>query len=118
MFSKPMQIFRAANNIRLSSFSQTCALIVATILGIVVSTKVSGVELVPDREITVHSTKEAKEKRAALIKYLWGPEGFRKNRFPTSVSTNVMTPVHHLTHLVRVDELKIDMAPGLQGLTY
>ena len=32
--------------------------------------------------------------------------------------TNIASPVRQLSHLARVDELRIDMAPGLQGLAY
>ena len=73
-------------------------------------------QLIDDRAITVHSTREIAEKRRALIRYLWGAEGFPVRRLPNIVLTNIPSPVRQLTHLARVDELRIDMAPGLQGL--
>jgi len=75
-------------------------------------------ELVMDRAITVHSEKQVSEKRRELIRYLWGKEGFPKRRLPDTIVTNVVSPVKNLDHLSRVDELRIEMAPGLQGLAY
>jgi hypothetical protein len=82
---------------------------------------IRGVEAAPpidDRAITVTTTREIAEKRRAIIQYLWGTEGFPARRLPTAVLTNVASPVQSLTHLKRVDELRIDMAPGLQGLAF
>ena len=73
--------------------------------------------LVNDRAITIHSAREVAEKRRALIQYVWGAEGFPGRRLP-NVQTNVASPVKHLSHLARVDEFRIDMAPGLRGLAY
>jgi hypothetical protein len=75
-------------------------------------------ELVMDRAITIHSSREVAQKRAALIQYLWGAEGFPERRLPNIVITNVASPVKQLGHLARVDELRMDLAPGLQGLAY
>lgn len=75
-------------------------------------------QLIDDRAITIHSAREVAEKRRALIKYLWGAEGFPTRRQPDVVLTNVSSPVRQLTDLARVDEFRIDMAPGLQGLAY
>ena len=75
-------------------------------------------QLIDDRAITIHSARQVAEKRRALIKYLWGAEGFPTRRLPDVVLTNVPSPVRQLTHLARVDEFRIDMAPGLQGLAY
>src|SRR2546430_8351226 len=75
-------------------------------------------ELVMDRTITLHSEKDIKEKRRALLQYIWGAEGFPDQRTPDKVITNVPSPVKELTHLARVDELRMDLAPGLQGLAY
>ncbi|MBI4326510.1 MAG: hypothetical protein HY674_14785 [Chloroflexi bacterium] len=74
--------------------------------------------LIDDRAITLHSTREITEKRRVLIQYLWGAEGFPARRLPTTVLTNIASPVRQLGHLARVDEFRIDMAPGLQGLAY
>jgi hypothetical protein len=77
-----------------------------------------GGQLVDDRTITVHSAREVANKRRALIQYLWGAEGFPERRLPNVILTNVACPVKQLTNLARVDELRIDLAPGLQGLAY
>jgi len=76
------------------------------------------VELIDDRAITVHSATEVIEKRRALVRYLWGDDGFPSRRMPDAVLTNVPSPVKQLTNLARVDEFRIEMAPGLQGLAY
>src|SRR5882672_1333572 len=75
-------------------------------------------ELLNDSSISLHSSREILQKRRELVKYLWGADGFPQNRFPDTVLTNVASPVKYLQQLARVDELRIDMAPGLQGLAY
>ena len=75
-------------------------------------------QLIDDRAITVHSAREVAEKRRALIRYLWGADGLPARRLPNVVLTNIASPVQQLSHLARVDEFRIDMAPGLQGLAY
>lgn len=75
-------------------------------------------QLLDDRAITVHSTSEITEKRRVLIQYLWADAGFPARRMPDAVLTNVPSPVKQLTHLARVDEFRIELAPGLQGLAY
>jgi hypothetical protein len=77
-----------------------------------------GAELINDRQITIHSVRDVDAKRKALIQYLWGDAGFPDKRLPDTVITNVTSPVKQLDHLVRVDELRMDLAPGLQGLAY
>src|SRR4029450_4038892 len=68
-------------------------------------------ELIVDRAITIHSTREVTEKRRALIEYLWGSNGFPKGLLPTTVVTNIDSPVKQLTDLARVDELRMDLRP-------
>ena len=80
--------------------------------------RVQSAQLLDDRAITVHSAREVEAKRRALIKYLWGPEGCPGRRLPETVLTNVPSPVKKLSHLARVDEFRMDLAPGLQGLAY
>src|ERR1044071_8421613 len=77
---------------------------------------VHSAQLINDREIKVHSTRQVSEKRRELINYLWGLEGFPKQRLPDAIVTNVPSPVKQLTNLARVDEILIELAPGLQGL--
>jgi len=74
-------------------------------------------KLIDDRAITVHSAREIAAKRRALIQFIWGDEGFPKHRLPDRVLTNVASPVKQLDHLARVDEFRLELAPGLQGLT-
>lgn len=75
-------------------------------------------ELVDDRAITVRSARDVTEKRRALVQYLWGDAGFPARRLPEAVLTNVPCPVRQLTNLARVDEFRMELAPGLQGLAY
>src|SRR5688572_24309831 len=72
--------------------------------------------LVDDRAITLHSSRDVADKRQMLVAYLWGPEGFPRHL--PRVVTNIPSPVRRLTHLARVDELRIEMGPGLEGLAY
>ena len=74
-------------------------------------------ELIDDRAITIHSAAQIGEKRQALIQYIWGDGGIPKDRLP-NVVPNVASPVKELEGAERVDELRIDMAPGLEGLAY
>ena len=69
------------------------------------------------RILSFHSATGVAEKRQALIQYIWGDEGFPKKRLPDVVA-NVTSPVRQLDGVERVDELLIDMVPGLQGLAY
>jgi hypothetical protein len=78
--------------------------------------RAASAELVDDRAITIRSAREVVEKRGLLIQYLWGKDGFPAQRTPDVVLTNVSSPVAHLTNLARVDEFRIRMAPGLEGL--
>src|SRR5678815_4065214 len=73
--------------------------------------------LVDDRAVTLHSSREATERRRSLIRFLWGTSDLPSKRQPDSVRT-IPSPVSHLTNLARVDELRIDLAPGLQGIAY
>lgn len=75
-------------------------------------------QLLDDRAINIASEREALSKRRALIEYIWGPAGFPRQRLPDWVQTNIASPVKALTHLARVDELRFNLAPGLEGLAY
>lgn len=74
-------------------------------------------QLIDDRTITIHSAPAIAEKREALIKYVWGADGFPRKRLPDVVA-NVASPVKQLDDLERVEELRIEMATGLQGLAF
>jgi hypothetical protein len=90
----------------------------ATLLRALAVDQAHSAGLIDDRAITIQTARDAKEKRNALIQYLWGRDGFPGRRMPDLVVTNIASPVKHLTRLARVDELRIDLAPGLHGLTY
>jgi hypothetical protein len=75
-------------------------------------------QLIDDRAITITNASDVTRKRQALIHYLWGAEGFPEKRLPTTVRTNITSPVQHLARLERVDEFRFDQAPGLEGLAY
>src|SRR6266498_4366072 len=92
-------------------------LLMLIILGLLAE-RSDAAQLIDDRAITVHSAREVAEKRRVLIKYVWGAEGFPTRRVPEVVLTNVPSPVRQLPDLARVDEFRIDMATGLQGLAY
>lgn len=76
-----------------------------------------GAELLNDRAITVTSVSEVGQRRQKLIEYLWGADGFPR-KGPDQIITNIAGPAKPLEHLRRVDELRVDMAPNLQGLAY
>jgi hypothetical protein len=78
---------------------------------------VHGAELIDDRAITIHSLSDVAAKRRELIHYIWGSEGFPDQRLPEVVA-GIENPVPQVSGFARVDELRIDMAPGLQGLAY
>jgi len=73
--------------------------------------------LVNDRAIKVHTRKEIQEKRRELERYIWGESGFPKKMLPQVVK-DVATPVRELTNLKRVDEFRIALAEGVEGLAY
>jgi hypothetical protein len=75
------------------------------------------VELVNDRAITIHSAADVAAKRRALIDHVWGADGFPDKRLPDKV-TQVESPVRQLDALERVADLRIEMAPGLQGQAF
>lgn len=78
--------------------------------GVRASAQTAGIAavLLDDRAIT--------PRRKALIEFIWGADGF-----PTplpEVVANIANPVAPVQGFARVDELRIDMAPVLQGLAY
>jgi len=73
--------------------------------------------LVNDREIKVHTRREIQDKRRELQRYIWGEGGFPKE-LPVHVVKGVGTPVKELTNLKRVDEFRIPLAEGVEGLAY
>lgn len=74
-------------------------------------------ELADDRAITIHSAADVAEKRRALTDHIWGADGFPDKRLPDKV-TPVESPVKQLEALEGVEDLRIDMAPGLHGQAF
>jgi hypothetical protein len=72
--------------------------------------------LLDDRAITIHSESDVTARRKVLIEFLWGKDGI-PTRLP-EVVPNIANPVTLVQGFLRVDELRIDLAPGLQGLAY
>ena len=73
-------------------------------------------ELVNDRAITIHSASDVTARRKTLIEFIWGKDGF-PTRLP-EVVPNIDNPIKPVQGFARVDELRIDMAQGLQGLAW
>jgi hypothetical protein len=91
------------------------SLLPALVLGLLAQSLLA-VEFVDDRAFTIHSTSDVTARRKTLIQFIWGNEGF-PSRLP-EVVPNIDNPVKPVQGFARVDELRIDMAPGLQGLAY
>ncbi|HUR79424.1 MAG TPA: hypothetical protein VM733_01565, partial [Thermoanaerobaculia bacterium] len=64
--------------------------------------------LVDDHDITITTGSDVLAKRQAIITYIWGTEGFPSAKLPTSVATNVPSPLTGLENLERVDLLRIN----------
>jgi len=85
-----------------------------------------------DRQITVRTATDVSNKRQALIDFIWGSDGFPSNNSP-SVTKNVCSLpqannppaddvcggfVSNLSNLKRVDEIRVHMEAGEEGLAY
>jgi len=115
--SKAANLFSPANSaLRFGMFAPSLGLAILAV-GLPLA-PMRAADLVMDRAITIHSARDVAVKRAALIDYLWGSAGFPRQRMPDAVITNVPSPVKALSHLKRVDELRMELAPGMQGLAY
>ncbi|HKX60220.1 MAG TPA: hypothetical protein VJS65_00230 [Verrucomicrobiae bacterium] len=77
-----------------------------------------GPSLVDDHAITLRNPRDIEARRKTLTEFIWGTEGFPRRRQPDLVVTNIPSPVRQLTSLGRVDELRFNLAPGLEGLAY
>lgn len=97
---------------------QAAIVVLALLLISLIANSAQSAELVDDRAINIRSARDVAAKRRDLIQYLWGDEGLPSRRMPNTILTNIPSPVKELTNLARVDEFRIDMLPGLQGLTY
>jgi hypothetical protein len=82
----------------------------------VITSNVAAAGLLDDRAITLHSSHDVTARRKALIEFIWGGEGF-PTRLP-DVVRKIENMVKGVEGFARVDELRIDMAPGLQGLAW
>jgi hypothetical protein len=74
--------------------------------------------LVDDREITLQTPADVAARRAALIRYIWGTDGFPSIRLPSAIERDDASPVSDLTHLQRVDTLTIGMEAGQIGYAH
>jgi hypothetical protein len=88
--------------------------------------------LVDDRQITISSATDLSNKRQALIRFVWGSAGFPSDKLPSSrtldvcglprgnqpPASDVCSFVNNLNNLRRVDEIRIAMSWGQEGLAY
>lgn len=65
-------------------------------------------QLVDDHTITVLTGTDVINKRAAIVSAIWGSGGFPSSKLPTSVVTNIPSPLTGLENLERVDLLRIN----------
>lgn len=72
-------------------------------------------KLIDDRKITVVTPAEAATKRAELIQFIWGDEGFPFGKLPSDVQLDIETPISNLPDLERVEILTIEMEGGIEG---
>jgi hypothetical protein len=87
---------------------------------------------VDDRQITISSATDVSNKRQRLIQFIWGSAGFPSDKLPSSRTLDVcslprgnQSPandvcgfVNNLSNLERVDEIRIAMSWGQEGLAY
>jgi hypothetical protein len=74
--------------------------------------------LTADHRAAFPNDAVALAKRAELIQYLWGSDGFPSAKLPSSVEKNVASPVAGLSNLERVDTLHIGMDAGMISLAH
>lgn len=74
--------------------------------------------LIKDSQITISSPTDVRNKRQALIRFIWGSAGFPRNKLPSSVAINIPSPVNNLSNLQRVDEIRVAMDAGQEGLAH
>ncbi len=74
--------------------------------------------MINDDMITLHTPSDITKRRAALIQFIWGAEGFPAHRLPSSVTHDIATTVTNLRGLARVDELRVAMERGEEGLAH
>ncbi len=77
-----------------------------------IATFADGQEILNDCEITIDTVAELTSRRAELIRFIWGDDGFPSTKLPASVDKNVPSPVAGLANLERVDTLHISMDAG------
>jgi hypothetical protein len=74
--------------------------------------------LTPEHHGTFPTDAVALAKRAELIQFLWGADGFPSEKLPWSIETKVASPVSGLANLERVDTLHIRMDAGIVSLAH
>jgi hypothetical protein len=74
--------------------------------------------LVDDRDITIATPQDVITKRAQLLQFIWGDDGFPSTKLPSAVELDDSSPVNDLTNLARVDTLTIGMEAGQTGYAH
>jgi hypothetical protein len=72
--------------------------------------------LLDDRSLT-STTETVKQKRDALIRYIWGPQGFPRTK-PASIQKDVTSPVKNLKNAAGVETMTIRMEAGEENTTH
>ena len=88
------------------------------ILLAVLSSSVSALDLLDDRNITITSAADIAAKRQAQINYIWGPSGFPSDKMPQLLVRGDLSPVGDLPNLERVDTLTYVMDHGLRSYAH
>ncbi len=69
--------------------------------------------------IEIHNMQDVLEKRKVVIEWLWGEEGYPRNKMPTEIVKGINdSDFVSLTNLKRIDRLTVDMEFGLNSIAY
>ncbi len=72
-----------------------------------------------DSVIQIHQPKDVLLRRDAVIEFLWGKDGFPKDKIPDSVDKGITdVDFDSLSNLQRIDKLTINMDYGLKSIAY
>lgn len=74
--------------------------------------------LVDDSKIHITDRVSAQKMRKHLIQFIWGDEGFPKEKLPSKIETDVPSPLKDLNNLEQVDRMEIDMDYNFQSVAY
>jgi hypothetical protein len=73
------------------------------------------ISLPPGADVSLHTASDADARRRALIRFLWGSDGFPSTKLPASVDKDVPSPVAGLSNVARVDTLHFHMDPDVES---